>query len=182
MNYWDIALIFLLLFGAWAGWRLKSLPLLGLGFAFALAPLAARAWAPDLGKFLVAQLGAKGLQGHQQAFAYWIILAAAAVAIFYAFGALSSVFKALQLGTLDRAFGAFMICATILAILSLNLRAWSFKLEPSWRSSLESSYSWGALHPQSAPRWAEKVEQSLPSMPKIEIESAGHSRKKAAHR
>ena len=182
LNAWDIGFIFTLILAAWIGWRLKSLLLLGLGFAFALAPMAAQQWQHALADCLVQNLGGKGLQGQQDKVAYWLIFSVGALLIFLAFRALSGLLKALQLEGLDRAFGAFMTLAMLLAALSLNLQSWSSHLDPGSGSKLRSSYTWAHLHPESSQAWAAKVEQSLPDLSKIAPGTSGHSRKKAAHR
>lgn len=183
LNAWDIAFVFLALLGLWIGWKLKSLPLLGLGFAFALAPLAALKWQDKMADFLVRNLGGKGLDGQQSAVAYWLIFCVAAAIVFLLFKGLSNILKGMQMEGLDRTLGAFMVLVILLACLKLNLKSWSQRVDPGAKSKLSASYTWIHLKPEGAePNWANEVKQTLPDLSKIGPKTVDHSRKKAAHR
>jgi hypothetical protein len=180
-NAWDIAFIFLAFMGLWAGSRLKSLPLLGLGLALALAPLAALQWEKGFANYLVENLGGKGLEGQQDSVAYWLIFFAVATSLFFLFVGFSKLLKALQLEGLDRALGALMVLVILLSCVRLNLKSWSLRLDKGARAKLAASLTWSQLRPEDpGPAWAKHVEQSLPDLSKIAPKNADRSHKKGA--
>lgn len=161
-NAWDFVFALLLLLSAFLGWKLKSLPLLGLGFAFAVAPLLATKFSPELGTLLVDQLGGEGLKPYQNQVAWWIIAIATGLLLWMLFNGLSKMLASLKLEFLDRGFGA-LICGVIFtACLSLNMARFSQSCSDRFRKPMVASWSWAHVRSGQEPQWiqdlANKVE------------------------
>jgi hypothetical protein len=161
VNAWDFVLAALLLGAGWLGWKLKSLPLLGAGFAAALAPLAAAHWKVPLGAFLLDELGGNGLAPHQEQLAWWLILLLGGLALILAFVGLSKMLAQLQLEFLDRGFGALICCGILAALLSLNLGRLAGQLRGPARRVLMQSWSWAHLRAGQEPPWLEELSQKI---------------------
>jgi hypothetical protein len=160
-NAWDFVFLALLLFSAWLGWRLKSLPLLGMGFALALAPLLARRFSPELATFLVENLGGQGLKPHEEDVAWWTLFLLSALLLILLFRGFSKMLATLKLELLDKAFGAFVLAGFSLAMLSLNLGNLRSELKGEKGRALVKSWSWAHLRTDKSPAWLEKVEEKL---------------------
>ena len=120
MNIVDMVLLGILGLAAVLGWKLKSLILLGLGFVFTLAPLAAYWGGPALVPHLLEAGVSKSNAGPSASF---IVLVASALIIFGIFRLLSKAFQALMLGWLDRGAGALMLSAGLF-IFMIAASAW----------------------------------------------------------
>lgn len=160
-NAWDIVFLLLALASAWLGWRLKSLPLLGLGFSIAIAPLAARSWSPALGALMVDSLGGAGLKPHQDELAWWLIAVLCFALLIWLFRVFSGMLAALKLELLDRAFGALLLGLAFAALLSLNLDRLRLKLDGAPKKSLGKSWAWSHLRSKNAPAWLQDMEEKF---------------------
>ena len=153
-NAWDFVFALLLLLSCVLGWKLKSLTLLGAGFAFALAPLAAEAWKEPLAQFL----------GCQSSYAWWLLLVAASALLLSLFFSMSKMLATLKLEGLDRGFGALLCAGIFLAALSLNLGRLSAKLGAPRRKALVMSWSWKNLRISKEPAWVADLEEKIESI------------------
>jgi hypothetical protein len=166
LNTWDFVFLAGLALAALAGWRLKSLPLLGLGFAAALAPVAAGLWKHPLGAILVDSMGGRSLRPNQDQVAWWLILLLSGFALLLLFGGLSKMLAAVHLESLDRAFGAFLVGTIFLGLLSLNLGALEKRCGGDMRHSLQRSWSWSHLRASKEPAWVGAIQSlELPQKP-----------------
>jgi hypothetical protein len=163
-NAWDFVLAALLLLLAWIGWKLKSLPLLGAGFAFELSPMAAATWNGALGRFLLEHLGGKGLSPHQNELAWWLILLGTGAALMMLFLSFSKFLAQLKLEFLDQSFGACMIAAIYLCLLSFHFNSFANLLNGSGRHALAQSWSWNHLRVSAEPLWLENLQEKIESL------------------
>ena len=164
LNAWDFLFALILLAFAWLGWRLKSLRLLGAGFAVALAPWLAGLWNHSFGSLLVEKLGGSGLKPNEDEVAWWVLAILCGLALIFLFSGLSKMLAALKLEFLDRGFGALMTAGIFAALLGLNLVHLALKLDRERRVSLRKSWSWAHLRVSKEPAWLEDLEKKAESL------------------
>lgn len=136
VNAWDFVFGAFLLFSAWLGWKLKSLPLLGAGFAVTLAPLMAEN-------------------------AGWLVLTLSAALLMLLFMSMSKMLATLKLEFLDRGFGAALCAGIFISLLSLNVGSLEKEVIGNARRNLLKSWTWKHLRVSKEPAWVEALEQKV---------------------
>jgi hypothetical protein len=156
LNAWDFVFGLAAGLAAWLGWRLKSLPILGLGFVVALAPWLAELGRESLGSWLE---GPSLRPGASDRMAWWLLWAASAGLLMLLFLGLSKMLAALRLEFLDRGFGAAICLGIFFSILSLNLGGLKDRAQGEARRALVKSWSWKHLRITKKAAWIESIEE-----------------------
>jgi uncharacterized membrane protein required for colicin V production len=110
MNWLDLILLALLLLAAYAGWCLRGLILVAVGFSVTFGPWLSLKAAPHLAPILEPLV--HGMV-RPEALAFWIVLAASTAGLLLLFHGLAGTLEAVKLAWVDRGTGA--LAALVLA-------------------------------------------------------------------
>jgi hypothetical protein len=159
LNSVDYFFILAVATAAFAGWKLRSLVMLGIGFALVLAPAVAEA----LQSPVAASLGTRFsyFDGQHEALVFWMLIILSGLLIFFLFHGLSRTFESLLLGGLDKGFGALILGGALFLWISYALIYVTPQLVRTspLRQTIQQSYAYqqlSRLKPQ-----VEKIEKQI---------------------